>query len=269
MPLGIIAGNGSFPLRVAKLAKAEGRKVVVVSHLDETEQNIEGLADHVTWIKVGELKKMIQTFKDHKVHHVIMAGGINRVNVFGGVKLDTRAAALLMRLRSTKDDIIMRGIADELSGEGIEILNCALYFKQCFVKTGVISKRKPSAEELTDIEVGKDAIVAMSAQHIGQVVAVREGVIVAVEAVEGTDKAILRGGELGGKGTVIVKCAKPAQDMRFDIPTVGIKTIETMIAAKASVLALEAERCLLLDEEEVVALANKHGISIVGIEPLV
>lgn len=263
--IGVIAGNGKFPLYFARGAKAHQRRVVAVCHLHETDPTIEALVDTVAWVRVGELGKIIAVFQKAEVKEVVMAGGINRVKWFGGVKLDLRGAALLAKLRSTKDDVIMRGIAAELESEGIKVLPCTMYVEECTVKEGVLTKAKPSKEEYRDIEVGIAAIQAMSSQDIGQVVVVRQGVIVAVEAVEGTDATILRGGLLGGKGGVVVKFSKTTQDMRFDVPTVGIKTVESIIAAKAKVLALEAGRCLIMEQEEVVRLANRHEVVIVGV----
>lgn len=262
--IGVIAGNESFPLRFAAEAKRHGCTIVAVCHIDETKPEIEDLVDSAVWIKVGELGKLIDTFRTAGVSHVAMAGGINRVRLFGGVKLDARGAALMLKIRSMKDDVIMRGIAEELAREGISVFDCTVFLSDSLVKEEVLTTSRPNAEELVDIEVGIKAIKAMSDEHIGQTVIVRGGVIVAVEAVEGTDQAILRGGALGGKGTVVVKFAKPTQDMRFDVPTVGLRTITTMVEARARVLALEAGRCLILDREEVVALAKKHKISIIG-----
>ena len=162
----------------------------------------------------------------------------------------------------------MRGIAEELEKEGICVVPCTLYLSRCLAREGLYTKSAPTEEEWSDISVGIDAIRAMSSQDIGQLVVVREGVMVAVEAVEGTDRTIARGGELGGKGSVVVKFAKPTQDMRFDVPTIGERTIQSLVKAKARVLALEAGRCLVLDEEKVVAAANRAGIAIVGCAPL-
>lgn len=262
--IGIIAGNGSFPIRFARNAKEAGFRVVVLAHENETDCVIENIADHVSWIKVGQVGRIISVFKEQKITSVAMVGGINRVRTFRDVHLDARGAVLLAKLRSTKDDIIMRGIASELATEGIEVVDSTLFCRDALINEGGITKKKPTTDELKDINVGVAAICAMSEQHIGQLVVVKQGVIVAVEAVEGSDATILRGGELGGQGTVVVKCAKPSQDMRFDVPTIGLKTIETMKVAKASVLALEAQRCLILDREQVIEAANEAGISIVG-----
>lgn len=267
--LGIIAGNSSFPLRFIQAAKKNGYSTLAVAHRGETLESIEDYADQVVWIKVGELGKLIKAFKDAGVSQAVMAGGISRVRIFGGVKLDLRGAALLAKLRSTKDDVIMRGIADELASEGVEVLPCTLFESADEILLGPLGKHQPTAKELEDIEVGRQALRVIGDQHIGQLVVVKDGVIVAVEAVEGTDATILRGGELGGPGTVVVKCAKPNQDMRFDVPTIGIKTIETLIRAKARVLAIETGRTVVLDEVDVVQLADKNRVAIVWCERLV
>lgn len=263
--VGVVAGNGPFPIHFVKRAKDAGVRVVVVAHRHETDPAIEKIADRVVWIRVGELGKILKTFISEKIHYVAMAGGINRIRLFGGVKLDGRGAKLLLRLRSTKDDVIMRGIADEMLRDKIEVIPCTAFLNEWIVEEGVLTNAAPTETERSDIFVGIAAIQAMSEQHIGQLVVVREGVIVAVEAVEGSDRAIVRGGELGGAGTVVVKCAKPAQDMRFDVPTAGERTIESMTTAKARVLALEAGRCVLIDPVETIRRANAAGIVIFGI----
>ena len=268
-PIGVIAGNGPFPLHFAREAHKAGRDVVVVAHVGETTSELVDAVEYLRTVKVGELGKIIRTFQELGVKEVAMAGGISRIKLFGGVKLDARGAALLARLRSAKDDVIMRGIAEELLTEGIEVVSCTLFLSECLAREGQLTKSAPSEEEWEDIRVGTEAIRAMSSQDIGQLVVVREGVVVAVEAVEGTDRTILRGGELGGKGTVVVKFAKPTQDMRFDVPTVGEKTIRNLIQAKARVLALESGRCLILDEARVVEMADRAGIAIVGCPSLV
>ena len=238
--------------------------MVVIAHENETDKSIENIADYVTWIKVGQVGRIISVFKEQSVTSVAMVGGINRVRTFRDVHLDARGMMLLAKLRSTKDDIVMRGIASELESEGIEVVDSTLFCKDLLVEAGVLTERKPTPQELNDIEAGVLALCAMNAQHIGQLVVVKQGVIVAVEAVEGSDATILRGGQLGGSDTVIVKCSKLSQDMRFDVPTIGLKTIESMKQVRASVLALEAHKCLMLDKELVIESANDAGISIVG-----
>ena len=263
--LGIVAGNTNFPLRVARDAKAEGLAVHAVCYEGETPEGIESIADSVEWIKVGELGRLIGSFKSKQVSQVVFAGGINRVKLFGGVKLDLKGAALIAKLRSTKDDIIMRGIASELEGEGISVESCTMFCKEWLTPKGVLTKKAPSKEEQQDIEVGIEAIKKLGELHIGQLVVVKEGVIVAVEAVEGSDAAIKRGGELGKDGTVVIKFSKPTQDMRFDVPTVGLKTIESLESSGAKVLGLEADKSIILDKPEVIEAADKAKISIVGL----
>lgn len=266
--IGLIAGNGVFPLQFCERARRAGCEVVAVAHRDETDPSIETLATKVIWVKVGELGKLISGFVDSGVKRVALAGGINRVRLFGGVKLDLRGAALLARIRSTKDDVIMRAIAAELEGEGVQVVPCTLFMEDDLAPEGVLTRARPTEEEQRDIEVGIEALRAMSSQDIGQLVVVREGVVVAVEATEGSDAAIRRGGELGGKGTVVVKFSKVTQDLRFDVPTVGMRTIETLVASKASVLAIEAGRCLILEREKMLEFADKHRVSVVGCPPL-
>jgi DUF1009 family protein len=267
--IGLIAGNGTFPLRFMESAQQQGCRVVAVAHENETIESIADLCEELTWIRVGQLGKIISTFREAGVRYAAMAGGINRVKHFGDVKLDSRGAKLMLKLRSTKDDVIMRGIADELLTEGIEVVDCTLFLPQCLAQKGLLAGPNLSDDEWADIGVGVEAIKAMSPQDIGQVVVVREGVIVAVEAVEGTDATVLRGGNLAGPGAVVVKFAKTTQDMRFDVPTVGLQTVKSMEEVGIRVLALEAGRSLIIDKEEVFNAAQKAGISIVGCDPLV
>lgn len=261
--IGIIAGSSSFPLMLAKAAQANGFSVVACCHRGETNPEMAEIVERAVWIKLGELGRIIETFKNSGVTQVALAGGINRIKLFGGVKLDARGMKLIARLKSVKDDIVMRGIADELLTEGIEVIECTRFMEDQLAKEGQVTTRAPSNQELNDIEVGIQAVAALSSQDIGQTVVVKEGVIIAVEAVEGTDRTIKRAGELGGADSVVVKFSKTTQDLRFDVPTIGLKTISSMIEAKAKVLAIEAGRCLILDQKEVVELANRHKISIV------
>lgn len=267
--IGLVAGNGQFPLLFIAEAQRFGSQVIAACHEEETSSSVAELADVSEWVKVGELGRIISFFKSQNVTAVALAGGINRVRLFGNVKLDARGAALIMRVRSMKDDLLMRGIAEEFEREGLEVIPCTAFMTSALVTPGLIAGKGPSKAELEDIEIGCRALRAISSEHIGQTVVVREGVVVAVEAVEGTDKAIARGGELGGAGTVVVKCAKTTQDMRFDVPTVGVTTIENLHRVKARVLALESGRTIILDKDEVCLKAAAAGISIVGIEPLV
>lgn len=268
-PIGIIAGNGNFPFEFARCALKQSRRVVAVCHIGETSETIAELVSEVCWIKVGEVGRMLKFFVDHGVKEVAMAGGINRVRLFGGVKLDALGLKIISRARSTKDDKIMRAVAEELAAEGVEVISCVRYLEDSLAQKTIYTNSQPSVEEWEDIAVGREALLAISDQHIGQLVVVREGVIVAVEAVEGSDATIERGGALGGKGTVVVKCAKVNQDMRFDVPTIGTRTIEKMHQVGARVLAIEAGRSLIINKEETVCLADRYKIAVVGCAPLV
>jgi UDP-2,3-diacylglucosamine hydrolase len=267
--LGLVCGQGSYPLRFIRSAKKQNLKIFSICHHGETDQIVADESGAAQWIRVGELGTLIHFFKQHQVKHVAFAGGINRVRLFGGVKLDARGALLLARVRSTKDDKIMRALADEFAIEGITVVSCTLFFNDGIIPEGVLTKRAPTIDELEDIAVGRSVIQTVGEHDIGQLVCVREGVVVAVEAVEGSDRAIERGCTLGGNGTVIIKCAKPTQDMRFDVPTVGIKTFQMMKEFGGTVLALEAGRSLMLDREECLEFANQNGISVIGCPPLI
>lgn len=263
--LGIIAGNSQFPLSVARDAKLAGYYVHTIAHQGETLETIEEVSDSVEWLRVGEFGKLISSLKSKSVQEVIFAGGISRVKLFGGVKLDVRGASLLAKVRSTKDDLIMRGMASELESEGMSVESCIKFTTESLVAKGLISGKKPNTENLKDIEVGLEAIRTMGALHIGQLVVVKEGVVVAVEAVEGSDATIARGGELSGGEAVVVKCSKPEQDLRFDVPTAGPRTIEVMYEAGCKLLALESGKTIILEREKTLELAKKRKISIFGV----
>ena len=267
--IGIIAGSGILPIRCAKIASEKGLKVAAVCHLDEADPQIESYCDYTRWIKVGQLGDIISFFRERGVKHAVMAGGISRVRTFKDVSLDLKGTLLLAKIRSTKDDVIMRGVADELANEGIEIVDSTIFAADWLVSEGVLTKKRPNAEQQKDIHCGCQAIKAMTGLHIGQLVVVKAGVIVAVEAVEGSDETIRRGGVLGHTGTVVVKCAKPDQDMRFDVPVAGMKTLQIMKEVGATVLALEAGRSLIVDKEDVIKFADNNNIAIVGIDSLV
>ncbi len=265
--IGLIAGNGRFPVLFCESARRFGYRVFVVGLEGEVDESVRAVADRMEMVKVGEFGRLCSLFTDAGVRYAAMAGGVKRVNLFGGVKLDARGAMLLLRLRSAKDDVIMRGVAGELAHDGITVVSSSLFMSEFLIPEGVLTKSRPSKDEEEDIRVGRAALTAMSSQDIGQLVVVKEGVVVAVEAVEGSDAAIRRGGALGGPGTVVVKFPKATQDLRFDLPTVGCRTIEAMSEVGSRVLAVEAGRCLMLDRDEMLALANSKKIVVIGVGP--
>lgn len=266
-PLGLIAGNGIFPRLVASGAKAAGVSVVAVAHRGETEPELESQVDECTWVKVGELGKIIRVLKAGGCQQAVMAGGIAKVKLFGGFKPDLRGAAFLAKTRSVHDDKLLRGIAAELESDGIEVIPSTAYLPELLPDPGVLSRKKPKGRDRDDITFGRRVARATGTFEIGQTVVVQSGLVLAVEAVEGTDAAIRRGGELGRGGAVVVKASKPGQDLRFDVPAVGPNTIELMREVGAKVLAVEAGRTLLLERERLLAAADEAGIIVVAFDP--
>ena len=264
--IGIIAGNGDFPIEFAKAAKEKGLTVVAVAHEGETLPELAGTVDTIVWIKVGQLGKLIKVFKEHGVHDVLMAGGIKKTHLFSGALPDLRGAALLARLIAKKDDSILRGVAAELESEGITIRESTLYLDNLLVPPGVLTRRKPSKEEWSDIEFGWQMAKEIGRLDIGQTIVVRNQAVVAVEAAEGTDETIRRGGRLSRKGAVVVKVCKPGQDLRFDLPATGLRTIESMEDAKATCLAIEAGRTIMIQRDVVIDRADHLGISIIALD---
>lgn len=263
--LGLIAGNGKFPLIFAEQAKREGVELITVAHRGETLDDIERVGGDVTWVYVGELGKIIRTFKDTGVSEAVMVGGIKKVKLFSNFRPDLRGAAFLARVRSREDDQLLRGVAAELEKDGIRVLESTLFLSQIIPAEGVLTRRSPTAEEWEDIRVGFETAKEIGRVGIGQCVVVKRRVVVAVEAVEGTDAAIRRGGELGKDGFVAVKVSKPQQDLRFDVPAVGLDTIRMMRELKGAVLAVEAGRTILIEKDELIGEAERAGIAVVGV----
>lgn len=262
-PIGLVAGSGELPIRFAARAKSLGLKVIAVAHKGESSRNISSLVDSCLWVRLGELQKMIAFLKGEGVSQAAFAGGIRRVSTFGRMHLDARAKKLLPRLSALTDDSLLRGIAGEFEFDGIRIISATQIFAG-EEPAGVLTKRRPTADEIRDAKVGWAAARAAGSVDIGQTVVVVQGVVAAVEAVEGTDKTILRAGKLAGKGGVVVKLCKSGQDLRFDLPTIGPGTIRSMKKAGASCLVLEAGKSLILDREKLIKDADRLNIAIVS-----
>lgn len=263
--LGLIAGNGKFPLIFAEEAKRAGYRVIVVAHRGETDGAVEQAADELTWIYVGQLGKIIKTFQRAGVTEAVMAGGIRKVKLFGNFRPDMRGARFLAKIKSREDDALLRGIADELASEGIQILQSTLCLPQIISPEGILTKRAPRPEEWDDIRFGFQTAKEIGRLGIGQTVVVKRQVVLAVEAVEGTDQAIQRGGALAKSGCVVVKVSKPQQDLRFDVPAVGVDTVRCLRQSGASVLAVEAGKTILLERGKLLDQADAYGISVVGV----
>ncbi|HZC81902.1 MAG TPA: UDP-2,3-diacylglucosamine diphosphatase LpxI [Nitrospiraceae bacterium] len=266
--IGLIAGNGRFPIIFADNARKLGYHVSAVAHEGETEPELASHVDRIHWIKIGQLSKLIKAFKEDRVHQAVMLGGIKKTHVFTTVRPDFRTLAMATRLALWKDDDILRELAKELEREGIAICESTFGLEGILVEEGSLTARTPTEKEWEDIRYGWEVAHDIGRLDIGQCVVIKDRVVVAVEAVEGTDGAIKRGGELAKEGAVVVKRSKPQQDLRFDLPAVGPRTIEVMASVKASVLAVEAGRTILLDREIMLDKARSARIAIVGIAKL-
>jgi UDP-2,3-diacylglucosamine hydrolase len=277
--IGLIAGNGRFPFLLLDAARAHGLTVVVAAIKEETDAEIDtrAAADpniHVYWLSLGELSKLIETFQREGVTRAVMAGQVKHKQIFSSIRPDWRLAKLLMSLRTRNTDMLLGAVAKVLADEGIELISSTQYLEPLLAKPGVLTKRAPDEDEQKDIAYGRTVARAIAGFDLGQTVVIAAQACVAVEAMEGTDATIERAGALfrtleHGETTLrrhltVVKVAKPNQDMRFDVPVIGVRTIETMRAAGATCLSIEAGRTLLFDPEAIVAAADKANIAIIA-----
>ena len=271
--LGLIAGNGKFPFLVLDAARAQGFEVVVAAIKEEAFPEIESKgAAAVHWLSLGELSKLIDTFKAEGVTRAVMAGQVKHKQIFSAIKPDWRLAKLLLSLGTRNTDSLLGAVAKVLADEGIMLENSTALLEPLLAKSGVLSRRAPTEQERKNIEYGRAVARQLAAFDIGQTVVIAEAACVAVEAMEGTDATIARAGEImrsieGEASTLdraltVVKIAKPGQDMRFDVPVIGVATIEAMKRAGATCLAIDAGRCLLLDGEAVARAADEAGIAV-------
>jgi DUF1009 family protein len=273
--IGLIAGNGKFPLLVLDAARAAGYDVVVVAIKEEASPEIEDRgAASVHWLSLGDLSKLIETFQREGVRRAIMVGQVKHKQIFSAIRPDWRLAKLLLSLTTRNTDSLLGAVAKVLAEEGITLESSTGLLEPLLVKSGVLTRRTPTEQEGKNVDYGR-AVARQLAQHdIGQTVVIAESACVAVEAMEGTDATIERAGQIMGslhgdasmlsRALTVVKIAKPNQDMRFDVPVIGVKTIEVMRAAGATCLALDAGKCLLLDGEKILDAANVAGIAVVA-----
>ena len=264
MKFGLIAGNGKFPFLVIEGARRAGARLSVVAIKEETDKSIEKVAEKVVWVGIGQLGKMISFFKREGVERALMAGQVKHVQIFSGALPDLRMLKMLYNLPRRNTDSLIGGVADELAKEGIELIDSTFFVQYYLAREGVLTKRAPNEIERGNVEYGLRVASEIARLDLGQTIVVRACACVAVEAMEGTDATVKRAGELARGKLTVVKVAKPNQDMRFDVPVVGLPTIETMIQAGATCLCLTAGKTLIFDCEEMLALADKHKISIVG-----
>ena len=275
--LGLIAGNGKFPFLVLDAARAQGFEVVVAAIREETLPEIESHgAAVVHWLSLGELSKLIEMFQREGVRRAVMAGQVRHKQIFSSIRPDWRLAKLLLSLTTRNTDSLLGAIAKVLADEGITLENSTWLLEPLLVKSGVLTARGPTEQERKNIEYGRAVARELTRHDIGQTVVIAESACVAVEAMEGTDATIERAGQIMrssslhgdastlSRGLTVVKIAKPNQDMRFDVPVIGVKTIEVMQAAGATCLALDAGKCLLLDGQKIIDAANAAGVAIVA-----
>lgn len=262
----LIAGKGAYPVEIAQSARSQGvKRLVVLAFKGETERSLATWADEIIWLHLGRLNDLLSAVQATGITQAVMAGQITPTSLFS-VRFDSRTLDLLKRLPVKNAETIFGAIGEELRQVGVELLPAWLFMKPAMPASGVLTRRVPSAAEKNDIAIGIRAAKTTSGLDIGQTVTVKDGVILAVEAFEGTNATIKRGGELGGAGMVVVKVAKLNHDVRFDIPVIGLRTLECMRKVKASVLAVEAGRTILLEREKLIRTADDWSISIEAVD---
>jgi hypothetical protein len=262
--LGLIAGNGVFPLEVARAARERGIEIIAVAHLNESERAIDSIAGEVTWIKVGELQKIIDTFKSGGVSEAAMAGGISRARLKDSFAPDARALKMLAGVGRFSDDAVLRGVAREVEAEGIAMIDPVPMIDHWLARSGVEAGPAPSPAQMRDLDLAFAVARRLGSYDIGQTVAVRDGMVAAVEALEGTDAAMRRAAALAGAGLVTAKAAKPGQDMRFDRPAIGPATIELLAEIGAAMIGVEAGVALVLERERTLELAREKNVTVYG-----
>jgi len=264
--IGLIAGSGRFPVLFAEAAKAQGITVHAVAHEEETDPGLAAQVDSIDWVKVGQAGAILAALKKHGVTKAVMAGGIGRIRAIHQVRPDLGALKIAAHMRTFRDDELLRAVAAYFERNGVTIVAPTDYVASVLAHEGHLGGPKPTEQQWKDIELGQKVARALGEADVGQTVVVRNGVVLAVEAVEGTDEAVRRAGKYGGKGIVVVKRSKPGQDPRFDLPAAGPVTLEVMREVGAAVLAIEAGRTVLIDAELLFKWADRLKISVVGLK---
>jgi len=265
MKIGLIAGGGQFPILFSKKAREKGYKIFSLGFKSETTPELESYVDDLTWIYLGQISKLIKYFKANKITQVVMLGSIKKTNIFKDIRPDFKALSFIAKTTRTHDDSVLTSFANLLSKEGIQIKPSTFLLPDLISPEGCWTKRNPDKAEKKDIVQGWKLAKEIGRLDIGQCIVISNGTVLAVEAIDGTDETIKRGGRLSGKhGAVLVKLSKPTQDLRFDLPSSGSQTIETMQKSGVNVLAIEANKTLSFDREEMVTLANQYNICIVA-----
>jgi len=269
MRIGLIAGNGTFPFLVLDAARRLGHEVTIIAVQEEASPDLAAAAAlepraEIAWLSLGQLSKCIETLRKAGASHAVMAGQVKHVKIFSGILPDRLLLSVMMRLRAKNTDALISAVADVMREHGIELLDSTAFLTPLLAKPGPLGSRSPTAEEAADLEFGYRMADAIAGLDIGQTVVVKDKAVVAVEAMEGTDAVIERAGRLAGPGTRVVKVAKPSQDMRFDVPVVGVATVRAMRDAGATVLSIDAGKTLVFDLKELIESADQAGIAVVG-----
>ena len=260
---GLIAGNGRFPFLVLEGARSQGIEMAVIALKEEASPELEKIAKRLHWVSLGELSKAIELMQSEGVKQAVMAGQVKHSKIFSAIRPDWKLAKVLFSLPRKNTDSLIGAVAKVLEEEGIHLVDSTMFLKPLLPEAGVLTRRAPSAQEATNMEYGLSIARHIAAKDIGQTVVVADSACVAVEAMEGTDETIARAARFAnGRPLVVVKVSKPRQDMRFDVPVVGLPTVESMKMAGATALAIDANRTLLFDREKLIAMANDAGIAI-------
>jgi DUF1009 family protein len=262
--MGLIAGNGPLPILFAQDARKKGIQVVAVGFVGETREELPDHVEGMSWVRVGELDALVKALHRGGARRIMVLGGIDKRRAMKNANFDERGLRVLNELAARGDDALLTALSRELESDGMQVVGSQDFFSCLLAPCGVWTQRGPTPEEERDLRLGIQALKQMGSLDIGQTVVVKEGAIVAVEAIEGTDQAILRGGDLGGQGAVVIKGSKSSQDMRFDVPVVGPDTLQAICSTEAALLAVEAGRTIVLDREDMTTTANQKGICLLG-----
>jgi len=264
--LGLIAGNGKFPILVAESARDKDIDIIAIAFKEETSRRLESLVDRIYWIGIGELSKLFKIFENEDIKEAIMAGQIKPIHLFKPwIRKDATMRTFLNKARDRRGDSLLKSIADELDRRGVKLLDSSFLLTSSLAQKGILTKSSIDKKDWQDIEFGRDIAKKLASLSIGQTVIVKDKAVVAVEAIEGTDATIRRGFQLAKEGCIVVKVSRQKHDMRFDIPVVGLKTLKVLKECRVKVLAIEAQKTLLIDKNKFLKGANKLGISVVGI----
>jgi len=266
-PLGLIAGNGRFPFLAAAGARRAGRRVVALAIREEADPALEEEVDELHWVGLGQLGRAIQILQGADAHEALMAGQVKHRRIFSDIVPDLKLMAVLARLAVQSTDSLIGAVADALSREGITLLPSVAFLEDQLATPGAMTRRRPKREEKTDVTYGEGVARALAGMDLGQTVVVKKRAAVALEAMEGTDEVIRRAGRIAGAGATVVKVSKPNQDLRFDVPVVGLGTLVSMVDAKASVLAVDAGRTLIIDKPRFLGEAEEAGVAVWGLDP--